>query len=112
MAFEFYESETCPITEDVELVAQTEFGELRVSRIIDHVMRFDPEHFDYLLYYNQATSSHSMIFLGKTALDTLVEYGVPETPRDSITPREYGCWLESVVSTELLGLDDEVEGEL
>lgn len=104
-------SEECPIVENIILHANTEAGELRIGANIDHIMRFPDEQYDYLMYFDTDLRKHKMAFLGQAALKQLVDYGVPETKRDSITRGEYDHWIDVMVAIEASDLDEEIDQE-
>ena len=66
-------------------------GELSISPSCDYIKRYDEDKYDHLVYVgeNEHGFTHSLMFLGKVALDILAEYGVGETFHDAIYNSEH-----------------------
>lgn len=87
-------------------VVQLDLGdtELIISEAHDSIQRFEDHSLDHLRYYDADRKGLVTIWLGKEALDFLMENGIPETMRSRLTDLEEENYIEyqkNVLEAEL-----------
>lgn len=73
------------------------YGTYTLSPMSDSVHRFPDHYLDHLHYWDDEDNAYHLLFIGGVALDQLVEFGVPETHRESITEFEHQQFIEFVM---------------
>lgn len=80
-------------------------GELIFSPMTDTVHRFPDADLDHLHFWDDEAGHFRLLFIGSVACDKMVELGIPETHRDSITSYEHEHWVDWVVANNTDDLD-------
>jgi hypothetical protein len=97
----------------INRVVQLEIGdgtELIISESHDSIQRFEDHSLDHLRYWDADRKSLVTVWLGKEALDFLMENGIPETMRARLTDLEEENYIEyqsNILEMELENFNNE-----
>lgn len=87
--------------------------QFRICADTETIIRFEDPRYDYLRYVDDEQGCLAIVWLGKEALETLVEFGIPQTvPRETISSQEYEEWVSWEAAQDMAQFEAEIDDAL